>query len=186
MKLGIRAGFADKRSSFSLLLAFVCCLGMIIPSTTAIAAKKPYVAITDIKRGVQEGWRQTYTFQGETIAIDVAIEVPDADAVPALRVRCVGDLQPSVASEKAEIYREPQEGFSYIIESNPGQSLAPTPKAGSGGYRIIPIPRWQKTVRFPARRRLPSCKRRLRLMCKHAAPLPMKFAKCMWNRAATR
>ena len=120
MKLGIRAGFADKRSSFPLLLAFVYCLGMVIPSATAIAAKKPCVTITDIKREVQEGWRQTYTFQGETIAINVAIEVPDADAVPALRVRCVGDLQPSGAPEKAEIYREPQEGFLYIIESHPG------------------------------------------------------------------
>ena len=29
-----------------------------------------YVSIQDIKKETQEGWHQTYTFNGETIAVD--------------------------------------------------------------------------------------------------------------------
>lgn len=107
----------NKTSRFTSLLLIIT-LVFTLGFKDAFASK--YVSIADIKEDVKDGWHQAYTYNGETIKVDVDIEVPDVDTVPIVRVRCPVEIYPNNAPENADIDLYPTEGFHYIVESRPG------------------------------------------------------------------
>lgn len=134
MKRGMRNAMGNRRGWISLMLLTVLLSGLPEPGGAALAKGKAYATLSDIQEEVRDGWRQTYTFHGETIVVNVDVEVPDVDAVPALRVRCVGQLPPFNAPENAVIDVYPQEGFFYSVQSKPGTISADSTK---GRYRWL-------------------------------------------------
>jgi hypothetical protein len=105
---------------------FIFSISMLVE--TALASEETYATFSTIKKEAQEGWQQTYTFNGETIDVDVEIEVPDVEVVPIVQVRCVGELSPVNAPENADISLYPKEGFAYSVESRPGTISAESTK----------------------------------------------------------
>lgn len=112
----------------------VLCVGFTLPGGAALARQKTYVTLSALREEVRDGWHQTYTFGEETIPVHVDMEVPVVETVPALRVRCVGELPPFNAPENARIDVYPQEGFFYSVQSKPGTISA---DSTNGRYRWL-------------------------------------------------
>jgi hypothetical protein len=88
---------------------------------SAMAGK--YVTLSDIRDEVKDGWHETYEAQGSTIVVDVAIQVPEVDAVPAV---CVALPSASFEQNLPELPTTDTvmeaDGFGYTV-SAPNQSI---------------------------------------------------------------
>lgn len=78
-----------------------------------------YVTIADIKQEIKDGWHETYTYNGDEIRIDIAIEIPDVDEVPILRAKWPNNFSPKGIPDTADAILYEKEGFSYHVESSP-------------------------------------------------------------------
>lgn len=93
---------------------------MMFALTSSLANASGYVTIANIKEETKNGWHETYTYSGQEILVDVDIKVPDVDAVPIVRIRQVGDVQPSDLPPYANITPIENAGFEYTVESKEG------------------------------------------------------------------
>lgn len=61
-------------------------LALVTLLPTVGLAKEDYISIQELRKQSQSGWKQTYETKWRTVEIDAAIQIPDVDAVPIVRV----------------------------------------------------------------------------------------------------
>jgi hypothetical protein len=67
------------------MVLFTLAIGLLVTDVPSAMAGK-YGTISDIREEVKDGWHETYEAQGRTIVVDIDIDVPEVDMVPAVRV----------------------------------------------------------------------------------------------------
>lgn len=72
-------------------LAFLLIMALLLPITGQ--ARQQYYTIAELREQAAQGWQQTYTAHGRSIAVDVSPHVPQVDAVPMSAYK-LADLQP--------------------------------------------------------------------------------------------
>lgn len=77
---------------FCALHAIVLMLSVQLPS--ALGSNAEYVALPALRDEVQDGWHETYEFNGRTIVVDIDPTVPDIDKFPIIQVERISGVLP--------------------------------------------------------------------------------------------
>ncbi|MDD3411762.1 MAG: hypothetical protein PHY12_13240 [Eubacteriales bacterium] len=72
----------------------LCTMASFVP---ALAEAASYCSIAGLKAQTADGWHRTYEAHGRTIAVDIPVQVPDAEAFPAL----TAEAMPAASGLKA-------------------------------------------------------------------------------------
>ncbi len=119
----------NKKTRLVLLISIFTLLSL----SAAAASSSKYVSISDIKKEAMNGWHQTYTYNGEDIKLDVEVEVPNVEKVPAVLVKWPTELTPKYAPPTAEISELYPHGFIYSVLSGP-TTLTSVQSSGKDRY----------------------------------------------------
>lgn len=89
------------------------------------AMAESQVSIADIRKEVMTGWHQTYEVNGSTILVDVDIEVPNVEFVPAIYVTLPhANIEPKLRNMDASEIVIAADGFGYTMPA-PYHSIFP-------------------------------------------------------------
>lgn len=103
--------------------------------TAPALAKQPYASIGEIKEETKNGWHDTYIYKGETIQVDVNIDIPDVDKVAVVRVKWPEKGVQANAPAHADVTQYEREGFGYSVESGTNFPYGRSISAHCDAYR---------------------------------------------------
>ena len=110
-------------------------IALLVSSCIPSTADEKYVTIAEIREETKNGWHETYTVDGQTITVDVEIEIPDVDSVAAIQVTFSKDLHPD-APASAVIARNDKTGFIYYVSSKTNSFLGEVGNDPAGSMRL--------------------------------------------------
>lgn len=109
------------------------CLALCMMTLLASACAEEYCSISEVCANTPARWTQTYDTKWRTIIIDTAIEVPQVDAFPILKVRKMPTVDESLLPADADVrYNMPGTlqfytgNAEYGMKSNPCSSPSST------------------------------------------------------------
>lgn len=84
------------------------CILLVVLTLSSVAIAEERCSMTDIREQTPARWTQTYETKWRTVTIDAAIEVPQVDVFPILKVRRMSAVDDSLLPEDADVrYNDP-------------------------------------------------------------------------------
>jgi hypothetical protein len=104
-------------------LTVIMAIFSLILHSPVMAAK--YSTLADIREEAKDGWHETYEVKGKSIVVNVDIQVPEVDVVPAVRVtlpQALCEVKLPIAGVIRKDFIE-QSGFAYTVFSHENSFL---------------------------------------------------------------
>jgi hypothetical protein len=109
-------------------------LSLVLVLVWAPAAPAQAETIAQLRELAAQGWHQTYEAHGRTVAVDIPVQVPDADQYPVLQAAYMPPLDTPPVSDWADVTLFQDTGF-FRLDSHSPQNMQ---KAGQANRNDPP------------------------------------------------